>query len=145
MADGAKSVSDPQSLADAANAFYQVQMTLSGVQKALNDQANALAGDDGPWKGDAANEFLDIMDTFSKQVKANVDVDGGDVTYAIRIRGTFSGRRTGDAVAVPVPEPDPSPEIAVESATNDAAASTPGSRGAVPAVADAMRVVTAAH
>ncbi|WP_329457205.1 WXG100 family type VII secretion target [Streptomyces sp. NBC_01497] len=73
----AKSVSDPQTLQDAANAFYQVQMTLTGISKALSDQAKALAGDDGPWKGDAADAFHDMMQTFSKQVQSNADVLGG--------------------------------------------------------------------
>ncbi|MCA1218523.1 WXG100 family type VII secretion target, partial [Streptomyces sp. 8L] len=73
----AKSVSDPQSLQDAADAFYQVQMTIAGVAKALKDQADALAGDDGPWKGDAADAFHDMMTTFSKQVQSNADVLGG--------------------------------------------------------------------
>ncbi|SEL30975.1 WXG100 family type VII secretion target [Streptacidiphilus jiangxiensis] len=66
----AKSVSDPQSLQDAADIFYQVQVVLSGVAQALTDQAKALAGDNGPWKGDAADSFLTMMETFSKQVSA---------------------------------------------------------------------------
>lgn len=66
----AKSVSDPQSLQDAADIFYQVQQVLSGVAQALTDQAKALAGDNGPWKGDAADSFLTMMETFSKQVTA---------------------------------------------------------------------------
>ncbi|WP_268984510.1 WXG100 family type VII secretion target, partial [Streptomyces fuscigenes] len=73
----AASVSDPQTLQDAADAFYQVQVTLSGIAKALSDQAKALAGDDGPWKGDAADAFHDMMQTFSKQVQSNADVLGG--------------------------------------------------------------------
>ncbi|MBF9072533.1 hypothetical protein [Streptacidiphilus fuscans] len=64
----AKSVSDPQSLQDAADIFFQVQQVLSGVAQAFTDQAKALAGDNGPWKGDAADSFLTMMETFSKQV-----------------------------------------------------------------------------
>ncbi|WP_333766855.1 WXG100 family type VII secretion target [Streptomyces sp. IBSBF 2435] len=73
----AASVASPQSLQDAANAFYHVQMVLSGVARALQDQAKALAGDDGPWKGDAADAFHDMMTTFSKQVGATADVLSG--------------------------------------------------------------------
>ncbi|MCF3961230.1 WXG100 family type VII secretion target [Streptomyces fuscigenes] len=73
----AESVSDPRTLQAAANAFYQVQLTLTGVAKALSDQAKALAGEEGPWKGGAADAFHDMMQTFSKQVQANAEVLGG--------------------------------------------------------------------
>ncbi|MEC3997658.1 WXG100 family type VII secretion target [Actinacidiphila sp. DG2A-62] len=75
--DHAASVASPQSLQDAANVFYHVQVVLSGVAQALHDQAKALAGSDGPWKGDAADAFYDMMDTFSKQVAATSDVLSG--------------------------------------------------------------------
>ncbi|MEV6546745.1 WXG100 family type VII secretion target [Streptomyces sp. NPDC051665] len=76
----ARSVADPQSLLDAANAFYHVQRTLEGVTKSLVDQAKALAGDNGPWSGGAADAFIDMMTTFSRQVKANADVLSGGST-----------------------------------------------------------------
>lgn len=76
----ARSVADPQSLLDAANAFYHVQRTLEGVTKSLVDQAKALAGDNGPWNGTAADAFIDMMTTFSRQVKANADVLSGGST-----------------------------------------------------------------
>ena len=76
----ARSVADPQSLLDAANAFYHVQRTLEGVTKSLVDQAKALAGDNGPWSGAAADAFIDMMTTFSRQVKANADVLSGGST-----------------------------------------------------------------
>ncbi|MFE0521137.1 WXG100 family type VII secretion target [Streptomyces sp. NPDC058954] len=76
----ARSVANPQSLLDAANAFFHVQRTLEGVTKSLVDQAKALAGDNGPWGGSAADAFLDMMSNFSRQVKANADVLSGGST-----------------------------------------------------------------
>ncbi|MFI1561615.1 WXG100 family type VII secretion target [Streptomyces sp. NPDC020490] len=76
----ARSVANPQSLLDAANAFYHVQRTLEGVTKSLVAQAKALAGDNGPWSGSAADAFLDMMTNFSRQVKANADVLSGGST-----------------------------------------------------------------
>ncbi|MEU6194230.1 WXG100 family type VII secretion target [Streptomyces sp. NPDC047061] len=76
----ARSIADPQSLLDAANAFFHVQRTLEGVTKSLVDQAKALAGDNGPWGGSAADSFLDMMTNFSRQVKANADVLSGGST-----------------------------------------------------------------
>ncbi|GAA4794616.1 WXG100 family type VII secretion target [Streptomyces ziwulingensis] len=76
----ARSIADPQSLLDAANAFFHVQRTLEGVTKSLIDQAKALAGDNGPWSGAAADAFLDMMTNFSRQVKANADVLSGGST-----------------------------------------------------------------
>ncbi|MFE2527191.1 WXG100 family type VII secretion target [Streptomyces sp. NPDC059382] len=76
----ARAVADPQSLLDAANAFYHVQRTLEGVTKSLVDQAKALAGENGPWSGAAADSFLEMMTGFSRQVKANADVLSGGST-----------------------------------------------------------------
>ncbi|MBC3841046.1 hypothetical protein GXW82_14425 [Streptacidiphilus sp. 4-A2] len=78
----AQSVSDPQSLQNAADIFYQVQVALSGVAQALTDQAKALAGDNGPWSGDAADSFLTMVDTFSKQITATADVLSGGTSGA---------------------------------------------------------------
>ncbi len=76
----ARSVSDPRSLQDAANTYYRVQKSLEAVAKSLVDQAKALAGEDGPWKGPAADSFLDTMTTFSRQVAANAKVLSGGST-----------------------------------------------------------------
>ncbi|MEU3519446.1 WXG100 family type VII secretion target [Streptomyces sp. NPDC006654] len=76
----ARAIANPQSLLDAANAFFHVQRTLEGVTKSLVDQAKALAGDNGPWGGSAADSFLDMMTNFSRQVKANADVLSGGST-----------------------------------------------------------------
>ena len=76
----ALSVSDPTSLQSAADAFYSVQQTLAQIAKSLSDQANALAGPNGPWTGDAADSFIDMMNTFSKQVDATANVLSGGAT-----------------------------------------------------------------
>ncbi|MGW2248744.1 hypothetical protein ACWCXH_00865 [Kitasatospora sp. NPDC001660] len=80
-----KAVSDPQSLQNAADTFYQVQLVLAGVAKSLVDQGKALAGEHGPWKGAAADSFMTMLTTFSKQVQATADVlSGGSTgTYAV--------------------------------------------------------------
>ncbi|MFJ3793422.1 WXG100 family type VII secretion target [Kitasatospora sp. NPDC090091] len=76
----AQTISDPQSLQNAANVFHRVQRSLEAVGKSLVDQAKALAGDDGPWRGPAADAFLDMMTTFSRQVLANAKVLSGGST-----------------------------------------------------------------
>ncbi|MQS18136.1 WXG100 family type VII secretion target [Streptomyces kaniharaensis] len=75
-----KAVSDPQSLQNAADTFYQIQLLLSGVAKSLVDQGKALAGEHGPWKGDAADAFTTMLTGFSKQVQATADVLSGGST-----------------------------------------------------------------
>ncbi|MFE2062747.1 WXG100 family type VII secretion target, partial [Streptomyces sp. NPDC059467] len=80
----AKGISDPQSLMDAAGHFLNAQVVLSGIAKAIADQAKALAGENGPWKGDAADAFLDMINTFSRQVKATSDVlSGGEAGNSV--------------------------------------------------------------
>ncbi|MFF4902938.1 hypothetical protein [Streptomyces sp. NPDC001068] len=84
-------VSNPQSLVDAALAFYHVQKTLETVGRSLVDQAKALAGDDGPWKGTAADSFLTMMENFSNQVMANVTVLAGGSTGKHSIPNQLAG------------------------------------------------------
>ncbi|WP_435644256.1 WXG100 family type VII secretion target [Streptomyces sp. H49] len=80
----AKGVSDPQSLMDAAGHFLNAQVVLAGIAKSLADQATALAGENGPWKGAAADAFLDMINTFSNQVKATADVlSGGEAGNSV--------------------------------------------------------------
>ncbi|MEC3980612.1 hypothetical protein [Amycolatopsis sp. H20-H5] len=70
---------DPQTLWDAGRAFDKVKNTLQMVGKSISDQSKALAGPDGPWKGDAATAFMTLMDKFSQQVLANAErFSGGD-------------------------------------------------------------------
>ncbi|MCD0484102.1 WXG100 family type VII secretion target [Streptacidiphilus sp. ASG 303] len=73
-------VANPQSLQEAANAFYKVQQTLEVVAKSLEEQAKALAGENGPWKGEAAESFANMATTFSRQVQANADALSGGST-----------------------------------------------------------------
>ncbi|WKE73205.1 WXG100 family type VII secretion target [Streptomyces sp. WP-1] len=80
----AKGISDPQSLMDAAGHFLDAQVVLAGIAKSLADQANALAGENGPWKGAAADAFCDMINTFSRQVKATADVlSGGEAGNSV--------------------------------------------------------------
>ncbi|MFH8342112.1 WXG100 family type VII secretion target [Streptomyces sp. AM6-12] len=80
----AKGISDPQSLMDAAGHFLNAQVVLAGIAKSLADQANALAGENGPWKGAAADAFCDMINTFSRQVKATADVlSGGEAGNSV--------------------------------------------------------------
>ncbi|MER7681712.1 hypothetical protein [Streptomyces sp. NPDC096934] len=83
--DKARAVADPKSLQVASSVFYEIQMVLDGVAKALVDQAKALAGDDGPWKGDAAQSFVNMMTNFSRQVQANADVLSGGADGATSV------------------------------------------------------------
>ncbi|MGW7673278.1 WXG100 family type VII secretion target, partial [Streptomyces sp. NPDC054775] len=78
----AASVSSPASLMEAANAFQEVEQVLYGVAGSLIAQANALAGPNGPWKGDAADSFLDVIKKMSNQVIANADKLSGGATGA---------------------------------------------------------------
>lgn len=70
----AKSVSDPTTLWNAASTFYSVQTALAMIGQNMADQAKALAGTDGPWKGDAADAFMQAMTTYSNGVIANANV-----------------------------------------------------------------------
>ncbi|MET9914406.1 hypothetical protein ABZZ74_48245, partial [Streptomyces sp. NPDC006476] len=79
-ASRARGASDPQSLQDAADAFYQVQVALQSVAEVLQEQGKALAGGGGAWKGDAADAFLDMIVGFSRQVQATANVLSGGAT-----------------------------------------------------------------
>ncbi|MFH9090392.1 WXG100 family type VII secretion target, partial [Streptomyces sp. NPDC017676] len=76
-ADHRRGIADPQSLQDAADAFYFVQRTLEQVASVMADQTKALAGPDGPWRGDAADVFHDTIDNFSKRIAAAADALAG--------------------------------------------------------------------
>ncbi|MBC9730525.1 WXG100 family type VII secretion target, partial [Streptomyces sp. TRM68367] len=77
----AQTVVNPQSLYDAGDTFQYVQEVLEMVAKALVDQANALAGQkDAPWQGAAADAFMNMMETFSKQVNSSAAaLSGGNM------------------------------------------------------------------
>jgi uncharacterized protein YukE len=78
----ASSISDPEEIQRTAQALFAVQQTLQMVAQSMSDQAKALAGPQGPWKGAAADAFSTMMDIFSKQVRANAEVLSGGSTGA---------------------------------------------------------------
>ncbi|MFH8386878.1 hypothetical protein ACH4E7_39195 [Kitasatospora sp. NPDC018058] len=73
----AAAVADPATLVAAGNSFYHAQLVLEMVAKSLDDQSKALAGDDAPWRGEAAQSFLTAMKGFSEQVSAVAGVLSG--------------------------------------------------------------------
>ncbi|MGW6911546.1 hypothetical protein ACWGCY_44995, partial [Streptomyces sp. NPDC054940] len=83
--DRAHSVATPQSLYDAGNAFQFVQEVLQMVSENLVAQAKALAGNtDSPWQGTAADSFMTMMETFSKQVASSANaLSGGSMSASV--------------------------------------------------------------
>ncbi|MFI2188174.1 hypothetical protein [Streptomyces sioyaensis] len=77
----ANGISDPATLVEAGNIFYRVQLVLEMVSKSLDEQSTALAGDSGPWRGEAAESFLAAMGTFSHQVSAIAGVLSGGSSH----------------------------------------------------------------
>lgn len=76
----AHAAASPQSLYDAGDAFQFVQEVLQMVSENIVAQANALAGEnDSPWQGTAADSFMTMMQTFSKQVASSVNALSGGV------------------------------------------------------------------
>ncbi|SDM81477.1 WXG100 family type VII secretion target [Allokutzneria albata] len=74
----ASGVSDPQSLYNAANDFFQAREVLNMVGTSVKQQTEALAGEDGIWQGEAATAFKGLMDALSKAFLNHVEqLDGG--------------------------------------------------------------------
>jgi uncharacterized protein YukE len=71
---GSDDFASPEMVSAAASALEYVRQTLVMVAQSIQDQANALAGPDGPWRGDAARAFHGQMALYSKQVMANAEV-----------------------------------------------------------------------
>ncbi|WP_033435326.1 WXG100 family type VII secretion target [Saccharothrix syringae] len=57
----AKRLADPESLWRSAQDLRWVQEVLAQVGTGIARQVDALTGDDGPWRGDAATAFRDLM------------------------------------------------------------------------------------
>ncbi|AEW92806.1 MULTISPECIES: WXG100 family type VII secretion target [Streptomycetaceae] len=76
----AQQVSDPQTLQDAANAFWYTEQVLKEVAEAITDQTESLTGEYGPWQGAAAQALNKAMTTLAKQVTAMAEVLSGGVT-----------------------------------------------------------------
>ena len=69
----AEAVSNPSSLQEASEIFYNLQVTLQSVGDDLVQQAGVLAGQEGsPWQGPAATEFLTMIKNFANDIYANV-------------------------------------------------------------------------
>ncbi|MEV8608405.1 hypothetical protein AB0383_10805 [Amycolatopsis sp. NPDC051373] len=68
-----------QSLQAAAGVFQTTQLNLAAISQAIKDQTAALAGDDGPWKGTAADNFKVLAANLSGKFDALVHMitDGG--------------------------------------------------------------------
>ncbi|QRP46392.1 hypothetical protein [Amycolatopsis sp. FDAARGOS 1241] len=68
-----------QSLQAAAGVFQTTQLNLAAISQAIKDQSAALVGDDGPWKGTAADNFKVMTDNLAAKFDALVHMisDGG--------------------------------------------------------------------
>ncbi|HEX7304354.1 hypothetical protein [Lentzea sp.] len=64
---------NPLTLYDAALSFRATQELLYSIGKNVAAQAKALAGDNGPWSGEAAKSFLVMMDQFSRAFTNHAD------------------------------------------------------------------------
>lgn len=73
-------IADPQTLYNAAVTFLTAQANLQTVATSLRDQATWLAGPKGPWQGDAASQFLTMMNTFADAVQARADQLNGGIS-----------------------------------------------------------------
>ncbi len=62
----AKSLVDPQSLADASGAFNLAYQTLGWLENIIRDHSHAIAGEGKAWQGPAADAFLAKMDYFAE-------------------------------------------------------------------------------
>ncbi|MEV4703730.1 hypothetical protein [Actinoplanes sp. NPDC049316] len=83
----AKSLVDPQSLADASGAFQLAYQTLSWLENMLRDHSHAIAGKDKAWQGPAADAFLAKMDYFAEflgnQAEHIAGADGTNGTQSV--------------------------------------------------------------
>ncbi|AEW92805.1 MULTISPECIES: hypothetical protein [Streptomycetaceae] len=75
-----KAISDPESLQEAANAFWYTEQVLKEVAEGIADQTKALTGEHGPWRGAAAQALNKAMTGLSKQVGDMANVLSGGVT-----------------------------------------------------------------
>ncbi|MER7016261.1 WXG100 family type VII secretion target, partial [Saccharopolyspora sp. NPDC000359] len=81
---------DPQTLRVASTYFDHAEKTMENVATSLRQHAEALAGEDGAWKGPAAKQFLAKMQTFAQHLEANAEVlrgqDGTGDNSNVRIK-----------------------------------------------------------
>jgi uncharacterized protein YukE len=76
----ASQLSNPQTLQDAADTFWYVEQVLQQVAQNLGDQTQALSGENGPWKGEAAQAFNSAMTSLTKQVTDMANALSGGIT-----------------------------------------------------------------
>ncbi|MGI5499190.1 hypothetical protein [Lentzea sp. CA-135723] len=77
VAEGER-VSNPESLWDAAETFRKIKEVLIVVGDSITEQAEAVAGEDGPWQGLAATTVLGTMKQFAKTFHNHAtQIDGG--------------------------------------------------------------------
>ncbi|MGW7578913.1 hypothetical protein [Streptomyces sp. NPDC054765] len=76
----AKFIADPQSIQDAADTFWYAEQVIQRAAESISDQAQALTGENGPWKGSAAKALNRVMGTLSKQVKDLGNTLSGGIT-----------------------------------------------------------------
>ncbi|GLY54509.1 WXG100 family type VII secretion target, partial [Lentzea sp. NBRC 102530] len=75
--------SDPQTLWSAAVTFLEVQTVLHTIGKTLAKHSEALAGEDGPWKGEASAAFRIMMTQFAQAfLNHATQLDGGAAQLA---------------------------------------------------------------
>ncbi|WP_344017009.1 hypothetical protein [Pseudonocardia xinjiangensis] len=77
-AEQAAGLVSPQTLFDAGQKFYNAQKLLEQVADSIRLQTAALAGENGPWKGEAADKFFTMMTAMALNVKARAaQIAGG--------------------------------------------------------------------
>jgi hypothetical protein len=71
-------VSNSATLTRAAQVFHVTQQRLAMVAESIEKQAAALAGENGPWQGVAAEKFLASMNRFAMEIRRRVtQLSGG--------------------------------------------------------------------
>ncbi|MFI5735657.1 hypothetical protein ACIA49_36440 [Kribbella sp. NPDC051587] len=70
--------SDPQSLWNGAATLRKTKEWLAAIGRNIDDQTKALVGEDGPWKGEAAESFAALARKLGNGFTAHaVQIDGG--------------------------------------------------------------------
>jgi hypothetical protein len=70
---------DPSTLRYAGEAFQHAHDTMSMIATSLRAQAQAVAGENGPWSGAGAKAFLAKMETLAEHIEQHAErIAGGD-------------------------------------------------------------------
>ncbi|MGP3925589.1 hypothetical protein [Streptomyces sp. 8N616] len=89
--------SDSKSLYAAADSFSNAHDTFLCIEEAVKYYADALAGDDGPWKGPAADMFHGDMEHFAKSCHSFAESLAGGPRGTHALANSLC--RVGDALA----------------------------------------------